>query len=216
MDTKKYKLLDLYCGAGGCSVGYHQAGFEIVGVDIKPFKRYPFEQIVMDAKAILQDKEFCRGFDLIHASPVCKTYSRITPIKYRGNHADDINIVRELLQAVGKPYVIENVPGSPLINFLKLDGNMFGLKVHRERWFECRPLIMFPPVDGGYKSYGHVSGSFESSKLIGVYGKNFKVADARLAMGIDWMTGAELSQAIPPAYTEFIGKTMINILNEPY
>lgn len=216
MNKKKYKLLDLYCGAGGCSVGYSRAGFDVVGVDHKRFKRYPFEQIVADAWEVLHDYVFLQQFDVIHASPVSKFYSRMTPKKYKYRHPDDITSVRAALVRARKPYIIENVPGSPLVDFLKLDGNMFGLKVHRERWFECRPLIMFPPMDGGYRTYGLVSGSFESSKLIGVYGKGFRVADARMAMGIDWMTGAELVQAIPPAYTEFIGKTMINILNEPY
>lgn len=206
------RVLDLYCGAGGCSWGYYLAGFDPVGVDNKSFRRYPFPQIVANALDVLQDVEFCRGFDLIHASPVCKRYSRITPTKYRDNHNDDIPVLRNLLHRIGRPYVIENVPLSPLKNFLVLDGCMFGLGVKRVRWFECNPVLMFPPVDGGYaRSQYRVGGCFSTHKKIGVYGHCFKVEDGRKAMGIDWMTGSELSQAIPPAYTEFIGGEMMRV-----
>lgn len=124
------KVLDLYCGEGGCSMGYHRAGYDVTGVDKYPMKKYPFKFIQADALEILDDLEFCRKFDLIHASPVCKRYSSIT--KTAGtekSHDDHIGIVREKLTKIGKPFVIENVPGAPLKDYVVLCGTMFGLDV---------------------------------------------------------------------------------------
>lgn len=147
----KPKLLDLFCGAGGCSAGYVQAGFEVVGVDINPQPNYPYRFIQANALEILKDKEFIGQFDAIHASPPCQAYSRARELskarnngKY-GNHPDLIAPTRELLLKTGKAYVIENVPGSPLINPIKLFGSQFkNLYTQRERWFESNVPLREP------------------------------------------------------------------------
>ena len=129
----KPKALDLYCKAGGTSMGLHRAGFEVTGVDIEPQKRYPFEFVLGDAL------EYCaqhgHEFDLVVAGPPCQLYS-VTASLSNGNHPDLVGPTREALIATGKPYIIENVPGSPLINPLVLCGTMFGLALIRHRLFE--------------------------------------------------------------------------------
>jgi DNA (cytosine-5)-methyltransferase 1 len=206
----KPRLLDLFCGAGGCSVGYDRAGFEVVGVDIAPQPHYPFEFHQADALKVLTTP--MAGFDVIHASPVCKRYSVVTPAPMRDRHPDQIGPVRDLLAQTGRPWVIENVPGAPLRPDLKLCGCMFGLpNLKRERWFETswgafelrpscdhrEPVITVSGTGAGnqHARHGHVG-----------------FADWRRAMDIDWMTGKELSQAIPPAYTEYIGGLLLDVL----
>ena len=200
------KLLDLFCGAGGAAVGYNRAGFEdITGVDIKPMPRYPFEFVQGNALEYL--RKYWRLFDFIHASPPCKEYTKAgKQWRMMGREYPDlIAPTRELLIKTSKPYVIESVPGAPLINPIILNGAMFGLMVHRTRLFECsfdvpffllpqnkKPVKMGRPVKEGdvIQPVGHFSG----------------VAYAREQMEIDWMNQAELAQAIPPAFTEFIGR----------
>lgn len=209
------RLLDLYCKAGGCSRGYSQAGFtEIVGIDIQPQPRYPFKFILADALAPPVD---LRSFDLIHASPPCQRYSNGAK-KWRtnGNHPDLIAPTREMLK--GLPYVIENIESAAeyLRNPIMLCGQMFGLGVFRHRLFES-PLLTLGPAhaahngkvgDGRYHTVtGHAGGS---SKRDGWKGGS--TADWRVAMGIEWMTGSELAEAIPPAYTEWIGRQIISNL----
>lgn len=207
------KLLDTFCKAGGTSIGYERAGFIVTGVDIEPQPNFPahMEFIQADALNVLDDLEFCRQFDVIHASPVCKGYSVANKI-HGGTHAMDIPVVRKKLKRIGKPYVIENVPGAPLQNYVVLCGSMFGLKVIRHRLFECSPAIFFPPVlcncKGGTNSHDAFSSFENGAKFITVGGHNFKADDGRKAMGIDWMTRDELAQAIPPAYTQYIGEQM--------
>ena len=111
------RLLDLYCGDGGCSVGYQRAGYDVTGVDKYPMKNYPFKFIQADALEILDDLDFCRSFDLIHASPECQEYSVTKSLK-TGTYGNDIEVVRGKLQRIGVPYVIENVPGAPLKNYV--------------------------------------------------------------------------------------------------
>lgn len=209
------RLLDLFCGAGGAAMGYYRAGFtEIVGVDIKPQPRYPFEFVQADAMTYPLD-----GFDAIHASPPCQAFS-VATLFHRGRrdqHPDLVEPTRERLLEVGVPYAIENVPAAPLINPLMLCGTMFlGLKVYRHRLFECEPAIYFPPschnphlfrpTEVGRRVAEHgwmtVAGHFSSVEAAGV------------AMGIDWMTRDELAQAIPPAYTEYIGRHLLAAIRE--
>jgi len=230
-------LLDLFCGAGGGSVGFHHAGFDVVGVDINMQKRYPYDFLQMDAldalrKLIAGDGLlfgsrciYLSDIAVIAASPPCQVYS-VTASLSNGNHPDLVAITRDALIGTGKPYVIENVPGSPLINPLMLCGTMFGLRVIRHRLFECNPSIWFPPAicnhwgtasssGRGKKPTnvpGYVPGTLINYDFITVAGSDYIVADGRIAMGIDWMTKKELSQAIPPAYTEFIGKHLIRVL----
>ena len=218
------KLLDLFCGAGGAAMGYHRAGFdEIVGVDIKPQPRYPFKFVQGDALEYL--KECGHEFDVIHASPPCQFYSEATPIEYRKNHPDLIDKTREMLQAIRKPFIIENVESArgKLINPLKLCGSIFGLPIQRHRYFEIstRPFVLLSPCKHEFgKVYAFIDGESRRVSIPvlctgGGDGKRTKrkthrprqpVKEIRWAMQIDWMTQGELTEAIPPAYTEFVGK----------
>lgn len=228
------RLLDLFCGAGGCAVGYHRAGFtDIVGVDVKPQPRYPFAFVQGDAVAtlaalvaggsILVRDELVRldYFDAIHASPPCQRYTVARTIHDSGEcHPDLVAPCRELLDATGKPWVMENVPGAPLVNAVTLCGLSFGLKVIRHRLFEASFFLMTPPhrphpkhlttgtltAKRGGKGNGYSTGS---GGLVCVAGNNFVREAGARAMGIDWMTRKELAQAIPPAYCEFIGKQLV-------
>jgi len=211
------KLLDLFCGAGGAGMGYHLAGFDVVGVDINPQPNYPFEFHQADALEYLELHG--HEFDVIHASPPCQKFSIIT--RATGNehkHPDLIEPTRELLEMAGKPYVIENVMRAPLVNALKLCGTMFGLKVIRHRLFECNPPIYFSPTCqckdkhtqiGG--KHGFLGGTYQDKMegYITVVGATFKREVGAWAMGIDWMSRKELSQAIPPAYTKYIGGLLL-------
>jgi len=194
------KLLDLFCGAGGASVGYRRAGFEVVGVDINPQTNYPYEFILADAL-----KFDLRSFDAIHASPPCQNYCWCTTkARNQGKtYPDLIEPIRNRLIDSGKPYVIENVVGAPLLNPTYLEGTMFGLGVIRRRLFETNwwlPQPMYISRKGTVRdrTYFSVAGN-------GGDGSN-RVDDWRKAMGINWMTRAEIKQAIPPAYTEYIGQ----------
>ena len=203
-------MLDLFCGAGGCAVGYHRAGFnEIVGVDNRPQPNYPFEFIQADALEYIT--EHGEEFDFIHASPPCQAYSVMRSVHKSKSYPKLLAATRRLLR--GHTYVIENVVGAPMICPIKLCGAMFGLKVYRHRFFESSVILfeMFhprhktacavqgrPPKDGQFMT---VTGHFSGAEY------------ARTAMGINWMTRDELSQAIPPAYTEFIGKQILATLS---
>ena len=204
------RLLDLFCKAGGAGVGYAEAGFEVVGVDIDPQKNYPFEFHQADALTFPLD-----GFDVVHASPVCKRWTTGAARWGRSeNHPDQIGVMRDRLRAAGVPYVIENVPGAPLLDPITLCGVMFGLGVFRHRCFEIAGAVVTAPVhvehdgrigDGKYHTVaGHSGGSSKRDGWVG------GVADEwRKAMDIGWMTRDELAQAIPPAYTEHIGRQIL-------
>jgi|LGOV01.1.fsa_nt_gb DNA (cytosine-5)-methyltransferase 1 len=194
------KLLDLFCGGGGGGYGYDKAGFEVVGVDIIEQPNYPFEFIQADALEIDLSR-----YDAIHASPPCQNYCWCTTkARNQGKtYPDLIEPVRKLLIASEKPYVIENVVGAPLLNPTYLEGTMFGLGVIRRRLFETNwwlPQPMYISRKGTVRdrTYCSVAGN-------GGDGSN-RVDDWRKAMGINWMTRAEIKQAIPPAYTEYIGQ----------
>lgn len=229
---RQLRLLDLFCGAGGCSVGYRRAGFEVVGVDINPQRHYPCAFIQGDAidvlRRMLLGEKFLASdgrwygiddFDAIHASPPCQAYSRTRNLKTtRSDHVDLIPATRMALIATGRPYVIENVPGAPLSNPLMLCGSMFGLGVLRHRLFECSPAIWFPPTQCNHvgrvlpmwwKSRREALERGEKFAYVTVAGKSYLMTEAKKAMGIDWMIRSELSQAIPPAYTEWIGAQLL-------
>ena len=202
------RLLDLFCGAGGAAMGYHQAGFDdIVGVDIKPMKRYPFTFVQGDALEYVAIHG--HEFDAIHASPPCQAYSKMSQVN-NNEYADLVAVTRAALIATNKPYVIENVPGAPLINPLTLCGTMFGLKVIRHRLFESSPVIWFPPATcrhdtGGMKKAGRGPSPNGFWSIAGKGGGYDTKRGWQKAMGINWMILTELAQAIPPAYTKFIG-----------
>lgn len=202
--TRRPRLLDLFCKAGGASMGYHRAGFEVVGVDIDPQPRYPFEFVQADALAFL----IANGeeFDAYAGSPPCQRYTMAQRIQGRV-HSDYIAGLRGLFQAFGKPYVIENVPGAPLNNSLTLCGAMFpGLRTYRHRLFESN-LRLDPPVHPEHAAAVTKMGRPpQAGEFMHVVGNFSGVEQAREAMGIDWMTRDELREAIPPAYTEFLGR----------
>lgn len=210
MERGKLKLLDLFCGAGGAAMGYYRAGFEVVGVDIKPQPHFPFE--FHQADALTYPLE---GFDVYHASPPCQAMS-VTQNFWNARHDHPLLILptRERLSTTGKPFVIENVSNAKpyllMDQTIKLIGKMFGLKTIRMRYFECHGFYCLTPQGG--------------ITLPGVYswvqGHGAQCIAAQQpqrwpeAMGIDWMTKEELTQAIPPAYTEYIGKYLIRILKK--
>lgn len=220
------KILDLFCKAGGAGEGYARAGFEVVGVDIKNQKRYPFPFIQEDAIEVMRDVAFLRQFDAIHASPPCQTHSITKNLRdAQGgttSKVDCIPITRELLSASGVPYIIENVPGAPLINPVLCCGSYFGLKVRRHRIFEstiplvgteCKHKEQGKPV-GIYGAMNDNPQGVDRTTGRYVYGGSTAktIEEAREAMGIDWMIWPELVEAIPPAYTEFLGTQMYQVL----
>ena len=209
-------LLDLFCGAGGAAMGYHRAGFDVTGVDIKPQKHYPFTFVQGDAL------EYCRDhgheYDAIHASPPCQRYS-VTRYAWNSDgikHPDLLAATRGHLELSGRPWVIENVVGAPLQWFIVLCGVMFGLKTYRHRRLEMSFLSFQPahkahpekltkkgrsPSEGGYSNpCGHAS----------VKGEKDIWAES---LAIEWMSAKELTQAIPPAYTQFIGEQLMKVLS---
>ena len=220
------RLLDLFCGAGGAAMGYHRAGFDVVGVDNRPQPNYPFEFHQGDALEFLETQSMeAWRFDVIHASPPCQAYTGLSTKD--GRHPALIEPVRELLDDTGPPWVIENVEGAPLRASMKLCGSMFGLKVRRHRLFEFgggfQLLDLVPPCDHG-----------SQGEIRGYYGRNYgpalvskdaiqrrgrkplfrgTVTQADEDMGIDWMTEwDEIRESIPPAYTEFIGAQLLQHL----
>lgn len=208
------RVLDLFCGAGGAGAGYARLGWDVTGVDINPQPRYPFRFEQGDALEILSG--WAASFDLVHASPPCQRYSRATHARGKAAaeaHPDLVGPVRDLLRAMRVPYVIENVEGAPLIDPVTLCGSMFGLETKRHRLFETsRPVGAPPPHNHVWRDgrpvgvYGH-TGMMTSGTRSGNHG--WLLADWKRAMDIDWMSRDELAQAIPPAYTEWIGKEMV-------
>src|SRR3990172_4794629 len=210
------RLLDLFCGAGGSAVGYHRAGFdEIVGIDIKPQPHYPFTFILGDA---LHPPVRLGDFDLIHASPPCQSYSSLKGLTGWLRPAL-IEAVRAML--VDHRYVIENVVGAPLINPVQLCGSSFGLGVRRHRLFESsEPALVLACSHSSVPLPLDVTGTGGPSKKPrtapggGLNRKPANIKQAQAAMGIDWMTRRELSEAIPPAYTEYLGAQFLDQLAE--
>jgi DNA (cytosine-5)-methyltransferase 1 len=207
------RLLDLFSGAGGAAVGYYRAGFDVVGVDINPQPNYPFEFIKADALVLLD--KFLRGsswnsrqmadFAAVHASPPCQAYMRSGNVD-RDKHPMLLAPTRALLEQTGLPWVIENVPGAPMRPDAVLCGSQFGLAIRRHRWFEvswAEPILTLAcdhsrPVTG---VYGHAHGRNGAAK--GMLPSDLETWSRE--MDINWMTTAELADAIPPAYTHLIG-----------
>lgn len=203
------RILDLFCGAGGAAMGLHQAWpeAEIIGVDMLPQPRYPFNFIQCDAFQLTLSWS---TFDFIWASPPCQLYSASTrEWRAKGREYPDlIARVREQLP-VGIPSVIENVVGAPLINPIMLCGSMFGLKVYRHRLFETSVRIDAPLHPVHTIKQAKVGRPPRDGEFCNPVGHFPNLAYHRSAMGVDWMNKKELSQAIPPAYSEFIGRQLI-------
>jgi DNA (cytosine-5)-methyltransferase 1 len=206
------RLLDLFCGAGGAAMGYHRAGFDVVGVDIEPQPHYPFEFHQADAMTFAYR---LGEFDAVHASPPCQDWSLLHRNYGQPAHGTGGLLLRtlELFQDLQKPWVVENVVGAPLPSAIELCGASFGLgasglDLNRHRRFQCSFPIMAPPCQHRPGKtigvYGHGTNSWHRKKL----GRNLTIAEQREAMGIDWMNRKELAQAIPPAYTQFIGEQL--------
>lgn len=201
------RLLDLFCGIGGASVGYWRAGFDVVGVDIVVQPFYPFKFIQKDALSL--DYDFLMSFDAIHASPPCQAYCSVaSPARKRGKKYPDLFVsVRRMLIAAGLPYIIENVPGSPARG-IGLCGSMFGLGVKRHRIFESNIPLHLP--DTPCTCSGHIG------EYITVAGSTFAKDEGAAAMGIDWPVDKfQLKEAIPPAYTQFLGRQLLRETEKP-
>jgi len=231
---RRPRLLDVFCGAGGAAMGYHRAGFDVVGVDLRPQPNYPFRFMQDDALAYAEsfeefrpfDPKFC-PFDAIHASPPCQAYTRANG-GWTGRLADDrhpdlVAETRDRLRATGLPYVIENVVGAPLLEPVMICGTTLGLNVKRHRLFESNVALMVPPCSGHERDYvicfgGGVRGrahqlgrTWNNSGPI-LRRSTLPLERGQAAMEIDWMDRYELSQAIPPAYTELIGHQLMQHL----
>lgn len=229
---KKPRLLDLFCGAGGASMGYYRAGFEIAGVDIKPQPHYPFE--FHQADALTYSLE---GYDAYHASPPCQGYSIMLNLPWlKGRQYPKlIPLVRALFVATDKPYVIENVSGARYCRRLPeglqggyLCGQMFQLPIFRHRYFETNFAWFQPghPKHEGHIKDGRKLGGRAREIIVRRTGQTYGFdrpecavghaamagVAARKALGTEWMDRDEASQAIPPAYTEYIGKYLIQAI----
>lgn len=224
---RKPRMLDLYCGAGGMSRGFADAGFEVVGVDKDPQPNYPYTFFQFDVLDIVRTAASCEGwlarqFDAIHASPPCQRYSvlRHANVTKGSDSPDLIAITRDLLVSSGLPWSMENVPGAPLFPSVMLCGSMFGLgsngrQLRRHRLFECSFEVVAPPCRHEGEAIGVYGGSptgrytFENGIRKGLKGRRGgyqgTIAEKREAMGIDWMNGREINQAMPPRYGEWIG-----------
>jgi len=221
-------LLDLCCKAGGASMGYAQAGFNVVGVDIEDQPNYPFDFIQADIHDL--DPELLDMADVIAASPPCQIHSIATEGRDRSKHIDLIPFTRELLIKSGKPYVIENVDGAPLQNAILLCGSSFKLRVRRHRLFESNIKLYDLDCQHEWQEASKIytvrlsKGNQFKSGTIPVFGGNQLVYDSLMpwetelgliqeAMEIPWMKEKnELNQAIPPAYTKFIGNQLMQLL----
>jgi DNA (cytosine-5)-methyltransferase 1 len=198
------KALDLFCGAGGASMGLHQAGFNVIGIDIEDQPDYPFDFIKADAfhLPINIDK-----FDLIWASPRCQTHTWGTRKGRENKYPDQVKPIRTFLKSTGKPFIIENVPGAPLRTNLYLTGGMFGLPgLERKRIFEIHGFRVEQP------KYRPRRGMLCTVAGHGGNSDTFKLSNWKNAMGINWMKKESLTQAIPPAYSKYIGRCFLKCI----
>lgn len=212
------RLLDLFCCAGGAGMGYSRAGFDVTGVDIVARPNYPFNFVQGDALEYLAAHG--HEYDAIHSSPPCQASSALTKGTNKGlEYLNLIPATREALKAFDVPTVIENVQGSDLRRDLVLCGEMFGLGVLRHRYFELGDWTMTPPAHiahrGRVRGWRH--GEYFDGPYLAVYGEGGgkgSVAEWQVAMGIDWTDDrVEIAEAIPPAYTEYLGRQLILQLN---
>lgn len=197
------RALDLFCCAGGAGMGLHRAGFDVVGVDIDPQPHYPFEFHQADALTYPLD-----GFDFIWASPPCQAHTLCQRIR-DNDHPELVGPIRKRLRAAGVPWIIENVVGAPLIDPIELCGAMFGLQTYRHRLFECSFPIAAPPHPAHVAPVRKMGRPPQPGEFMHVVGNFSGVKQAREAMGIEWMPRDKLREAIPPAYSEYLGRAAL-------
>jgi DNA (cytosine-5)-methyltransferase 1 len=230
-------LLDTFCKAGGCSVGYARAGFDVVGCDIEPQPHYPFPFVEGDALELLRcllrgglfrDSNnrtiYLEDVAVIHASPPCQKYSQVNRRQHlQGRDYPDLIVpTRKLLLSIGKPWIIENVEMAPLRGAIRLCGTAFNLPIRRHRIFESSFFLFgVDCVHSRFKEKKYPT-CFQSkgeprrkSSVVQCYGATAGVGLWPDALGIDWMNRKEMSQAIPPAYTHYIGKQILLALPAP-
>lgn len=198
------RALDLFCKAGGATRGLQQAGYHVTGVDIEPQPHYCGDAFVCGDALDIN----LAGYDLVWASPPCQEYTKARKIRNRA-HPDLIGAVRARLRSAGSAYIIENVPGAPLIDPVLLVGSMFGLRTMRPRIFECSfgvPFMLAPTPNARTAKMGRPVRDGEYMHVVGHFSD---VAAASAAMGIDWMTRDELREAIPPAYSRFLAEQLL-------
>lgn len=211
----KPRLLDLMCGAGGCSVGYARAGFDVEGVDIYPNKFYPYTFHEQEARYFLEEN--WKKYDAFAASPPCQGHSS-TKYLHAGHETipDQVGSTREALLATGKPWIMENVPEAPLLNPVTLCGAMkeiqeiYPLRVYRHRNFESNVALVQPEHVKHPEPVMLNGRTFEPGRWVTVAGHFGGIEIAKTAMGIDWVqSGRLMAQAIPPAYTEYLGRQLM-------
>ena len=202
------RLLDLFCGAGGAATGYKRAGFDVTGVDLAPMRNYPYNFHQCDALDFVA--EHGHEFDAVHASPPCQTYSKMSNCRpgLANEYPDLVGPTRTALDALGLPYVMENVEGSPLRPDAMLCGWTFGRELYRHRIFESNRM-MWQPRHIDHVIPASKAGHWRPETIMSVSGHFAPVAHARRIMDIDWMNREELAESIPPYYTEFIGRQLI-------
>lgn len=208
------KLLDLYCCGGGAGYGYEKAGFDVTGIDIEPQPKHRGNFIQADAIEYL--KEHWSEYDVVHASPPCQAYSSAS-MQFRiagKEYIDLIELTRIELIKTGLPYIIENVPGSPLINPIELCGAMFGMKTYRHRLFESNINLVAPEHPKHANKNAKMGRKPASDDFIQYVGHFSGVDEVRKMTGLYWLGQYELAQSIPPQYTEFIGRQVIEIIQK--
>lgn len=217
-------LIDLYCGAGGAGEGYRQAGWNVLGIDLMRQPRYPEPHLFFQADVFEWGRILIATADAVHASPTCQKWTAMRTMPNAKEHPDLVTPTREMLIASGKPWIMENVEGAPLVNPVTLCGTMFdlgvpGAQLQRHRNFEASfpisapgPCRHDPDLDvlGIYGGHVRNRRRRDGSQDRGV--TDFTQAQGNAAMGIDWMTLGELSQAIPPAYTRHLGRQLMEQL----
>lgn len=223
------RLLDLFCCAGGAAEGYHRAGFDVVGVDIEPQPNYPYEFHQRDALEVLDELDYVATFDAVHASPPCQGYLNLSrqneAMGRRLEHDQLIVKVREGLRQHGLPYIIENVENARphMLEPIRLCGSSFGLPIRRHRLFESsEPLVgvpcnhhwqTVPRYWTGYRPKAPDGTRAErKSTVVQIYGNGGDTHEWGPALGLEGRTPRELAEAIPPAYTEFLGRQLLRFV----
>jgi Site-specific DNA methylase len=227
--SNRPKLLDLYSGAGGAARGYQRAGFHVTGIDIKPQPRYVGD-VFIQGDALEYLAMHGHEYAAVHCSPPCQAFTSLKVMHNAGEHHDLLTPTREILQGLDAPWVIENVVGSPIQHGILLCGSMFGLGVEvydgwrqlrRHRWFESSVQMLAPSCQHNGATigiYGDHARDRRRKPGVRERGIDFPTTDGlrlgREAMGIDWMNWKELSQSIPPAFSEYIGVRLMAAIRQ--